>query len=213
MTHPGTPNVLFCDGTFLSVVQISGYPLSSCSPDSSMSTPSSSLPSFLLASNDDKSSVGSDKGYDSDKGSVSSDKGSSSSKGSIFDAGSGQDSGSVPTRDSGSVPGSVPRALPVYNRQSEGSCIIRVSMDGLHASVYKSILVSATALGLAQVSVGGTPSPSWLIKPGCKGKMAHGAMQNVWSLVGTRCLKTALGKFLVWKLKFVFYQKVPGEAL
>ncbi|KAL2301679.1 hypothetical protein Nmel_011069 [Mimus melanotis] len=125
--------------------KISSYPLSSCSPDSSMSTPSSgvsSLPSFLLAPNDDKSSVGSDKGYDSDKGSVSSDKGSSSSKGSIFDPGSGQDSGSIPTRDPGSGPGSAPRVLPVYNRQSEGSCIIRVSMDGLHASVYKSILIT-----------------------------------------------------------------------
>uniref|UniRef100_A0A8C3TV50 Ral guanine nucleotide dissociation stimulator like 1 n=1 Tax=Catharus ustulatus TaxID=91951 RepID=A0A8C3TV50_CATUS len=76
------------------------------------------------------------------KGSVSSDKGSSSSKGSTFDPGSGLDSSSIPTRDSGSVPGSAPRALPVYNRQSDGSCIIRVSMDGLHASVYKSILIT-----------------------------------------------------------------------
>ncbi|XP_058699359.1 ral guanine nucleotide dissociation stimulator-like 1 isoform X2 [Poecile atricapillus] len=125
--------------------KISGYPLPCCSPDSSMSTPSSavsSLPSLLLASNDDKSSVGSDKGYDSDKGSVSSDKGSGSSKVSIFDPGSGLDSGSIPTRDSGSVPSSATKALPVYNRQSEGSCIIRVSMDGLHASVYKSILIT-----------------------------------------------------------------------
>ncbi|NWZ85613.1 RGL1 protein, partial [Poecile atricapillus] len=89
-----------------------------------------------------KSSVGSDKGYDSDKGSVSSDKGSGSSKVSIFDPGSGLDSGSIPTRDSGSVPSSATKALPVYNRQSEGSCIIRVSMDGLHASVYKSILIT-----------------------------------------------------------------------
>ncbi|NXV09384.1 RGL1 protein, partial [Cettia cetti] len=88
-----------------------------------------------------KSSVGSDKGYDSDKGSISSDKGSSS-KGSIFDPGSGSDSGSIPSRDSGSVPSSAPRVLPVYNRQSEGSCIIRVSMDGLHDSVYKSILIT-----------------------------------------------------------------------
>ncbi|XP_041889894.1 ral guanine nucleotide dissociation stimulator-like 1 isoform X2 [Corvus kubaryi] len=137
--------------------KISGYPLSSCSPDSSMSTPSSgvsSLPSFLLASNDDKSSVGSDKGYDSDKGSISSDKGSisnkgsdsskalDSGKGSIFDPGSGSDSGSIPTRDLGSVLSSAPKELPVYNRQSGGSCIIRVSMDGLHASVYKSILIT-----------------------------------------------------------------------
>lgn len=137
--------------------KISGYPLSSCSPDSSTSTPSSgvsSLPSFLLASNDDKSSVGSDKGYDSDKGSISSDKGSisnkgsdsskalDSSKGSIFDPGSGSDSGSIPTRDLGSVLSSAPKELPVYNRQSGGSCIIRVSMDGLHASVYKSILIT-----------------------------------------------------------------------
>ncbi|XP_033372149.1 ral guanine nucleotide dissociation stimulator-like 1 isoform X2 [Parus major] len=94
------------------------------------------------ASNDDKSSVGSDKGYDSDKGSISSDKGSSSSKVSIFDPGSGLDSGSIPTRDSGSVASSATKVLPVYNRQSEGSCIIRVSMDGLHASVYKSILIT-----------------------------------------------------------------------
>ncbi|XP_064283876.1 ral guanine nucleotide dissociation stimulator-like 1 isoform X2 [Passer domesticus] len=125
--------------------KISGYSLSSCSPDSSLSTPSSgvsSLPSFLLASTDDKSSVGSDKGYDSDKGSISSDKGSGSSKGSICDTGSGLDSGPVPCRDSGSLQSSGPRVLPVYNRQSEGSCIIRVSMDGLHASVYKSILIT-----------------------------------------------------------------------
>ncbi|NXI16493.1 RGL1 protein, partial [Irena cyanogastra] len=71
-----------------------------------------------------------------------SDKGSGSSKGSVFDAGSGLDSGSIPTRDSGSVPSSAPRVLPVYNRQSEGSCIIRVSMDGLQDSVYKSILIT-----------------------------------------------------------------------
>uniref|UniRef100_A0A8C5JLD6 Ral guanine nucleotide dissociation stimulator like 1 n=2 Tax=Passerellidae TaxID=1729112 RepID=A0A8C5JLD6_JUNHY len=125
--------------------KISAYSISSCSPDSSMSTPSSgvsSLPSFLLASNDDKSSVGSDKGYDSDKGSISSDKGSGCSKGSVCDAGSGLDSGSVPCRDSGSVLGSAPRALPVYNRQSDGSCIIRVSMDGLQDSIYKSILIT-----------------------------------------------------------------------
>ncbi|NWV23391.1 RGL1 protein, partial [Origma solitaria] len=88
------------------------------------------------------------KGYDSDKGSIGSDKGSisnkgsGSSKGSIFDPGSGSDSGSIPSRDSGSVPSSAPKVLPVYNRQSGGSCIIRVSMDGLHASVYKSILIT-----------------------------------------------------------------------
>ncbi|NXU18854.1 RGL1 protein, partial [Pardalotus punctatus] len=88
----------------------------------------------------DKSSVGSDKGYDSDKGSIGSDKGSISNKGSgsgkgpIFDPGSGSDSGSIPS--------SAPKVLPVYNRQSGGSCIIRVSMDGLHASVYKSILIT-----------------------------------------------------------------------
>ncbi|NWH93653.1 RGL1 protein, partial [Aegithalos caudatus] len=70
-----------------------------------------------------------------------SDKGCSS-KGSTSDPGSGSDSGSLPSRDSGSVPGSAPRVLPVYNRQSEGSCIIRVSMDGLHDSVYKSILIT-----------------------------------------------------------------------
>ncbi|NWT59487.1 RGL1 protein, partial [Erythrocercus mccallii] len=70
-----------------------------------------------------------------------SDKGSSS-KGSIFDPGSGSDSGSIPSRDSGSVPSSGPKVLPVYNRQSEGSCIIRVSMDGLQDSVYKSILIT-----------------------------------------------------------------------
>ncbi|NXB82869.1 RGL1 protein, partial [Donacobius atricapilla] len=86
-----------------------------------------------------QSSVGSDKGYDSDKGSISSDKGSGS-KGPIFDPGSGLDSGSIPTRDS--VPSSALKVLPVYNRQSEGSCIIRVSMDGLHDSVYKSILIT-----------------------------------------------------------------------
>ncbi|NXR83270.1 RGL1 protein, partial [Pycnonotus jocosus] len=68
-----------------------------------------------------------------------SDKGSSS-KGSISDPGSGSDSGSVPTRDS--VPSGAPRMLPVYNRQSEGSCIIRVSMDGLQDSIYKSILIT-----------------------------------------------------------------------
>lgn len=34
-----------------------------------------------------------------------------------------------------------------------------------------------------------------------------------WSLVGMRCFETALGKFLVWKREFMFYQKVPGEAL
>ncbi|NWR04163.1 RGL1 protein, partial [Paradoxornis webbianus] len=68
-----------------------------------------------------------------------SDKGCSS-KGSVSDPGSGSDSGSIPSRDS--VPGSAPRVLPVYNRQSEGSCIIRVSMDGLHDSVYKSILIT-----------------------------------------------------------------------
>nr|XP_054494058.1 ral guanine nucleotide dissociation stimulator-like 1 isoform X2 [Agelaius phoeniceus] len=80
--------------------KISGYSLSSCSPDSPMSTPSSgvsSLPSFL---------------------------------------------GSMPCRDSGPVLSSAPRALPVYNRQSEGSCIIRVSMDGLQDSIYKSILIT-----------------------------------------------------------------------
>ncbi|NXG95218.1 RGL1 protein, partial [Loxia leucoptera] len=71
-----------------------------------------------------------------------SDKGSGSSKGSICDAGSGLESGSIPSKDSGSVQSSTPRVLPVYNRQSEGSCIIRVSMDGLHASVYKSILIT-----------------------------------------------------------------------
>ncbi|NXO28159.1 RGL1 protein, partial [Cisticola juncidis] len=70
-----------------------------------------------------------------------SDKGSSS-KGSLSEAGSGSDSGSTPSRDSGSVPSSACRALPVYNRQSDGSCIIRVSMDGLQDSVYKSILIT-----------------------------------------------------------------------
>lgn len=89
--------------------------------------------------------MGSDKGYDSDKGSISSDKGSSS-KGSIPDPGLGLDSGSIPSRD--------PRMLPVYNRQSEGSCIIRVSMDGLQDSIYKSILVSGTALGWTDLSKG-----------------------------------------------------------
>ncbi|NXV63082.1 RGL1 protein, partial [Molothrus ater] len=76
------------------------------------------------------------------KGSISSDKGSGCSKGSTCDAGSGLDSGSMPCRDSGSVLSSAPRALPVYNRQSEGSCIIRVSMDGLQDSIYKSILIT-----------------------------------------------------------------------
>ncbi|NWV97583.1 RGL1 protein, partial [Machaerirhynchus nigripectus] len=88
-----------------------------------------------------KGSVSSDKGSGSSKGSDSS-KGSGSSKGSTFDPGSGSDSGSIPSRDSGSVLGSAPKVLPVYNRQSGGSCIIRVSMDGLHASVYKSILIT-----------------------------------------------------------------------
>ncbi|NXM53476.1 RGL1 protein, partial [Illadopsis cleaveri] len=90
--------------------KISGHPLSFCSPDSSVRTPSSGLSSLP------------------------------SSKGSISDPGSGSDSGSIPPRDS--VAGSAPRALPVYNRQSEGSCIIRVSMDGLHDSIYKSILIT-----------------------------------------------------------------------
>ncbi|NXH90749.1 RGL1 protein, partial [Edolisoma coerulescens] len=71
-----------------------------------------------------------------------SNKGSDSSKGSISDPSSGSDSGSIPTRDLGLVPSSAPKVLPVYNRQSGGSCIIRVSMDGLHASVYKSILIT-----------------------------------------------------------------------
>ncbi|NXA89850.1 RGL1 protein, partial [Melanocharis versteri] len=71
-----------------------------------------------------------------------SDKGSGSSKGSIFDPGLGSDSGSIPTRESVSVPSSALKVLPVYNQQSGGSCIIRVSMDGLHASVYKSILIT-----------------------------------------------------------------------
>ncbi|NXE93169.1 RGL1 protein, partial [Menura novaehollandiae] len=88
-----------------------------------------------------KGSIGSDKGSSSSKGSDS-NKGSGSSKCSIFDPVSGSDSGSTPTRDSGPVPCSGPRVLPVYNRQSGGSCIIRVSMDGLHASVYKSILIT-----------------------------------------------------------------------
>uniref|UniRef100_A0A8C5U8H9 Ral guanine nucleotide dissociation stimulator like 1 n=1 Tax=Malurus cyaneus samueli TaxID=2593467 RepID=A0A8C5U8H9_9PASS len=82
-----------------------------------------------------RGSIGSDKGSGSSKG-------SDCSKGSVFEPGSGSDSGSTPSRDSGSVAGSSPRVLPVYNRQSGGSCIIRVSMDGLHASVYKSILIT-----------------------------------------------------------------------
>ncbi|NWU20806.1 RGL1 protein, partial [Dyaphorophyia castanea] len=88
-----------------------------------------------------KGSISSDKGSGSSKGSESS-QGSGASKGSTSDPGSGSDSGSISTRDSGLVPSSAPRLLPVYNRQSGGSCIIRVSMDGLHASVYKSILIT-----------------------------------------------------------------------
>ncbi|XP_027579275.1 ral guanine nucleotide dissociation stimulator-like 1 isoform X1 [Pipra filicauda] len=139
--------------------KIPGYPLSSCSPDSSTSTPSSGvspLPSFptLLPSSDDKSSVGSDKGYDSDKGSIGSDKGSGSNKCSIFDKGSGSDkcsifdkasgsdSGPVSDRSSGSTTCSTSKVLPVYNRQNGGACIIRVSMDGTNDSVYKSILIT-----------------------------------------------------------------------
>ncbi|XP_027521095.1 ral guanine nucleotide dissociation stimulator-like 1 [Corapipo altera] len=139
--------------------KIPGYPLSSCSPDSSMSTPSSGvspLPSFptLLPSSDDKSSVGSDKGYDSDKGSIGSDKGSGSNKCSIFDKGSGSDtcsifdkasgsdSGPVSDKSSGSTTCSTSKVLPVYNRQNGGACIIRVSMDGINDSVYKSILIT-----------------------------------------------------------------------
>ncbi|XP_064520146.1 ral guanine nucleotide dissociation stimulator-like 1 isoform X2 [Pseudopipra pipra] len=139
--------------------KIPGYPLSSCSPDSSTSTPSSGvspLPSFptLLPSSDDKSSVGSDKGYDSDKGSIGSDKGSGSNKCSIFDKGSGSDkcstfdkasgsdSGPVSDKSSGSTTCSTSKVLPVYNQQNGGACIIRVSMDGINDSVYKSILIT-----------------------------------------------------------------------
>ncbi|NWT15619.1 RGL1 protein, partial [Vireo altiloquus] len=88
-----------------------------------------------------KGSISSDKGLISNKGSDSI-KGSGSSKGSIFDPGLGADSGSIPTRDLGSMLSGAPKVLPVYNRQSGGSCIIRVSMDGLHDSVYKSILIT-----------------------------------------------------------------------
>ncbi|KAJ7420056.1 ral guanine nucleotide dissociation stimulator-like 1 [Pitangus sulphuratus] len=142
--------------------KIPGYHLPSCSPDSSTNTPSSGgspLPSFpaLLPSSDDKSSdkssVGSDKGYDSDKGSIGSDKGSGSTKCSTFDKGSnkcsifdkasGPDSGPVSDKSSGSTTcSSTSKALPVYNRQNGGACIIRVSMDGINDSVYKSILIT-----------------------------------------------------------------------
>ncbi|XP_071421222.1 ral guanine nucleotide dissociation stimulator-like 1 [Pithys albifrons albifrons] len=136
--------------------KISGHPLSSCSPDSSMTTPSSGvppLPSFpaLLPSSDDKSSagsdkssLGSDKGYDSDKGSMGSisDKGSGSDKCSTLDKAAGCDSGCVSDLGSSSLPCLSPRVLPVYNRQSGGACIIRVSMDGINDSVYKSILIT-----------------------------------------------------------------------
>ncbi|KFW86699.1 Ral guanine nucleotide dissociation stimulator-like 1, partial [Manacus vitellinus] len=122
-------------------------------------TPSSGvspLPSFptLLPSSDDKSSVGSDKGYDSDKGSIGSDKGSGSNKCSIFDKGSGSDkysifdkasgsdSGPVSDKSPGSTTCSTSKVLPVYNRQNGGACIIRVSMDGINDSVYKSILIT-----------------------------------------------------------------------
>ncbi|NWS13826.1 RGL1 protein, partial [Pachyramphus minor] len=84
-----------------------------------------------------KGSIGSDKGSGSNKGSIS-DKGSGSDKCSIFDKASGPDSGLV----SGSTTCSTSKVLPVYNRQNGGACIIRVSMDGINDSVYKSILIT-----------------------------------------------------------------------
>ncbi|NXM09564.1 RGL1 protein, partial [Tyrannus savana] len=89
------------------------------------------------------------KGYDSDKGSIGSDKGSGSTKGSgsdkcsTFDKASGPDSGPVSDKSSGSTTcSSASKVLPVYNRQNGGACIIRVSMDGINDSVYKSILIT-----------------------------------------------------------------------
>ncbi|NXM77804.1 RGL1 protein, partial [Serilophus lunatus] len=99
-------------------------------------TPLSSPEDPLKKVHDDKSSVGSDKGYDSDKGSIGSDKGSGS-RCPMSDKGSGSDSGS----SSGTCRSSS-KVLPVYNRQNGGSCIIRVSMDGINDSVYKSILIT-----------------------------------------------------------------------
>ncbi|NXG09439.1 RGL1 protein, partial [Sakesphorus luctuosus] len=84
------------------------------------------------------------KGYDSDKGSMGSisDKGSGSDKCSALDKAAGCDSGCVSDLGSSSLPCLSPRVLPVYNRQSGGACIIRVSMDGINDSVYKSILIT-----------------------------------------------------------------------
>ncbi|NXG23115.1 RGL1 protein, partial [Grallaria varia] len=84
------------------------------------------------------------KGYDSDKGSIGStfDKGSGSDKSLLLDKVSGCDSSPGSDKGSGSTPCISSRVLPVYNRQSGGACIIRVSMDGINDSVYKSILIT-----------------------------------------------------------------------
>ncbi|NWU05901.1 RGL1 protein, partial [Cephalopterus ornatus] len=88
-----------------------------------------------------KGSIGSDKGSGSNKCSIF-DKGSGSDKCSIFDKASGPDSGPVSDKSSGSMTCSTSKVLPVYNRQNGGVCIIRVSMDGINDSVYKSILIT-----------------------------------------------------------------------
>ncbi|NWR29449.1 RGL1 protein, partial [Tachuris rubrigastra] len=88
-----------------------------------------------------KGSIGSDKGSGSTKCSIF-DKGSGSDKCSIFDKASGPDGGPVSDKSSGSVTCSTSKVLPVYNRQNGGACIIRVSMDGINDSVYKSILIT-----------------------------------------------------------------------
>ncbi|NWQ68197.1 RGL1 protein, partial [Neopipo cinnamomea] len=88
-----------------------------------------------------KGSIGSDKGSGSNKCSIF-DKGSGSDKCSVFDKASGPNSGPVSDKSSGSMTCSTSKVLPVYNRQNGGACIIRVSMDGINDSVYKSILIT-----------------------------------------------------------------------
>ncbi|NXF03388.1 RGL1 protein, partial [Smithornis capensis] len=100
-----------------------------------LSSPEDPLKKVQLGPGGPMSSCETLPGYDSDKGSIGSDKGSGS-KCSIFDKSSGSDSGSS------SGTGRTSKVLPVYNRQNGGSCIIRVSMDGINDSVYKSILIT-----------------------------------------------------------------------
>ncbi|NXM29365.1 RGL1 protein, partial [Oxyruncus cristatus] len=88
-----------------------------------------------------KGSIGSDKGSGSNKCSIL-DKGSGSDKCSILDKAAGSDGGPVSDKSSGSMTCSTSKVLPVYNRQNGGACIIRVSMDGINDSVYKSILIT-----------------------------------------------------------------------